>query len=169
MDEKFSQDLWKDLLRAEEAAASTPVPKNKNRGADYVNHWSHPVLLERVAYLRKLAKLGDGSASETIREFPQHAAMLSVRTRDGQAEVHEEFADVFYVLDGRATLVTGGTVSGAQSVAPGEIRGDAVENGKRQELRPGDVAHIPAGVAHQMLVPHDKTFACLVMKIQQMP
>ena len=75
--------------------------------------------------------------------------MLSVRGRAGIAEQHERFADLFIVLDGRATLITGGTVSGAHIIAPGEIRGTAVEGGKRIELHPGDLAHVPAGVPHQ--------------------
>jgi quercetin dioxygenase-like cupin family protein len=41
--------------------------------------------------------------------------------------------------------------------------------GTRQELRAGDVAHVPAGLAHQMLVPGDKTFTAFVMKIREKP
>jgi mannose-6-phosphate isomerase-like protein (cupin superfamily) len=125
------------------------------------------VLLERAAYLRKLAKNGDGSASETLKEYARHCAMLSFRGRDGEAEVHENFADVFYVLEGRATLVTGGAVVGARFTGPGETRGSSVEGGARQELRTGDVAHVPAGLPHQMLVTSDKTVTCLVMKIEE--
>jgi quercetin dioxygenase-like cupin family protein len=95
--------------------------------------------------------------------------MLSFRSRDGEAELHENFADVFYVLDGRATLVTGGTVAGAHRIGPGEMRGSSVEGGARQELRAGDVAHVPAGVPHQMLVVGEKTVTCLVMKVQEIP
>jgi mannose-6-phosphate isomerase-like protein (cupin superfamily) len=93
--------------------------------------------------------------------------MLSFRGRSGIAELHENFADLFVVLDGRATLVTGGTVAGAETISPGEIRGTSIEGGVRQELRAGDVAHVPAGVPHQMLVPGDKTFTSFVMKVQQ--
>ena len=89
-----------------------------------MDHWSPAVLLERAAYLRKLAKHSDGSASETLKEYPQHCAMLSFRSRDGEAEVHERFADLFCVLAGKATLVTGGSVLAARTVAPGETRGD---------------------------------------------
>jgi mannose-6-phosphate isomerase-like protein (cupin superfamily) len=83
--------------------------------------------------------------------------------------LHENFADLFVVLDGRATLVTGGVVVGAKTIGPGEIRGASIEGGRRQELRAGDVAHVPAGVPHQMLVSGDKTFAAFVVKIAQIP
>jgi mannose-6-phosphate isomerase-like protein (cupin superfamily) len=132
-----------------------------------VDHWTPAVLLERAAYLKKLAKAGDGSASETLREYPQHFAMLSFRGRDGEAEVHAGFADLFVVLAGAATLVTGGTVVGARTVGPGETRGDRIEGGMRRELRAGDVIHVPAGEPHQMLVSSEKTFTCFVLKIQE--
>jgi mannose-6-phosphate isomerase-like protein (cupin superfamily) len=125
--------------------------------------------LERAAYLHKLAKHGDGSASETLKEYPRHCAMLSFRSRDGEAEVHENFADVFYVLEGRTTLVTGGAVAGAQLIKPGETRGTSIEGGARQELRAGDVAHVPAGLPHQMLVAGEQTVTCLVLKVQETP
>ena len=132
-----------------------------------MDHWSQAVLLERAAYLRKMAKHGDGSASETLKEYPQHCAMLSFRSRDGEAEVHERFADLFCVLAGKATLVTGGVVNGARTVAPGETRGTSIEGGARQTLRAGDFVHVPAGTPHQMLVKGEDTITCLVMKVQE--
>jgi mannose-6-phosphate isomerase-like protein (cupin superfamily) len=143
-----------------------PLPKEKIGHSD---HWSPAVLLERATTLRKLARQGDGAASETLREYPGHCAMLLFRSRDGAAEVHENFADVFYVLDGHATLVTSGAVAGAASIGPGEIRGSSVEGGRRQELRAGDVAHVPAGLPHQMLLRGEQTLTCLVMKVQETP
>jgi mannose-6-phosphate isomerase-like protein (cupin superfamily) len=146
-----------------------PVPRKKpgKNVAVQLDHWSHAILMERAAYLRKLAKHGDGSAGETLKEYPQHFTMLSFRGRDGVVELHENFADLFVVLDGRATLVTGGTITGAETIGPGEIRGVSIVGGTRQELRAGDVAHVPAGLPHQMLVPGDETFTAFVMKIEE--
>jgi mannose-6-phosphate isomerase-like protein (cupin superfamily) len=156
--------LEKKIL--EEAAGEMPEPRPE-RVLSPVDHWTPAILLERAAYLGKMAAHGDGSASETLKEYPQHFTMLSFRSRDGEAEVHARFADLFYVLAGAATLVTGGTVAGARMVGPGETRGDGIEGGKRHELRAGDVAHIPAGQPHQMLVSGEKTFTAFVMKIQE--
>ncbi len=163
--DKLSMEVLKELL-PEEREIIAPKPKLRGPRAD---HYTPAILLERAAYLRKMAKHGDGSAGETLKEYPQHCTMLSFRSRSGEAEVHERFADVFYVLEGHATLVTGGTVVGARTVSPGEMRGEAVEGGARQELRAGDVAHVPAGLPHQMLVPADKTFTAFVIKIQETP
>jgi mannose-6-phosphate isomerase-like protein (cupin superfamily) len=168
--DKISKDILKELLPAEkDVAPAASAQAGGKKPALHSDHWSSAVLLERAAYLHKLARQGDGSASETLKEYPRHCAMLSFRSRDGEAEVHENFADVFYVLDGRATLVTGGTVAGARLTKPGETRGDSVVGGARQELRAGDVAHVPAGLPHQMLVAGEQTITCLVLKVQENP
>ena len=158
--------LEKALLKDVNLDDAGPEPCRQESAAD---HWPPAVLLERAAYLKKLAKAGEGSASETLKEYPQHSTMLSFRSRDGEAEVHERFADLFCVLAGKATLVTGGVVAGARTVAPGETRGVSIEGGTRQTLRAGDFAHVPAGTPHQMLVRHEDTFTALVMKVQEIP
>ena len=158
--ERLAKNILKDVA-LDETAPRAREPKN------LADHWSPAILLERAAYLRKMAKHGDGSASETLKEYPQHYAMLSFRSRDGEAEVHERFADLFCVLAGTATLVTGGALIGARTVAPGETRGAAIEGGTRQKLRTGDLIHVPAGTPHQMLLAGDETFTSLVMKVKE--
>ncbi|MGA2674174.1 MAG: cupin domain-containing protein [Terracidiphilus sp.] len=166
--DRLSKEILKELLPAEKEVVPPPAAQARRENpAGRLDHWSLAILLERATYLRQLARHGDGQASETLKEYPQHAAMLSFRARDGQAELHENFADLFYVLEGRATLVTGGTIAGAQTIGPGEMRGASVEGGARQELRAGDLAHVPAGVPHQMLVAGEKTVTCFVLKVQE--
>ena len=163
--DSISTRILKELLPVEKEIPVRAAAKSERQNG--VDHWTTPILLERAAYLSKLAKYGDGSASETIKEYARHSVMLSFRSRDGEAEVHENFADIFFVIDGSATLVTGGTVSGAKSAGPGEIRGTSLAGGVRHQLRAGDVAHVPAGQPHQMLVGGGKTISCLVLKVQE--
>src|SRR6202161_4069021 len=138
--DRYSERILKELLPAEkEITPAVRRVKSHGKGPAHLDHWAPPILLERAAYLRKLAKAGDGQASETLKEYPRHATMLSFRARDGVAELHENFADLFFVLDGRATLLTGGMVVGAETIGPGEMRGASIEGGVRQELRAGDV------------------------------
>jgi mannose-6-phosphate isomerase-like protein (cupin superfamily) len=161
----------KEVLKAINPELPGPRAAGRKAVKDAVqlDHLSPAILLERAAYLRKLAKHGDGSAGETLKEYPQHFTMLSFRSRDGVAELHDDFADLFVVLDGRATLLTGGTIEGAKTIGPGETRGESIKGGARQELRAGDIAHVPAGLPHQMLVASDKTFTAFVMKIKEKP
>ena len=147
-------------VREEELPAPSPRAEPRNAA----DHWTRPILLERAAYLVKLARYGEGSASETIKEFPHYSVMLSVRSRSGEAEVHENFAHIFLVFDGSATLESGGTLVGSKHNRPGEIRG-----GTRCELRAGDVAHVPAGQPYQFLVGGERAVICLVIKVQETP
>jgi uncharacterized protein GlcG (DUF336 family)/mannose-6-phosphate isomerase-like protein (cupin superfamily) len=72
----------------------------------------------------------------------------SRRTEGGQAEVHDDETDVIYVVDGTATLVTGGTPVDGKVTAPGQYRAARIEGGETRRVARGDVLVIPAGVPH---------------------
>ena len=72
----------------------------------------------------------------------------SRRETPGQAEIHARDTDVIYVLEGRATLVTGGEVVDGREVAADELRGDAIAGGEAHELAPGQVLVVPHGTPH---------------------
>src|ERR1017187_6749606 len=138
--DRLSKEILKELLPAEKEVIPEAASPQARRG-NPVDHWSPAILLERAAYLRKLARQGDGSASETLKEYPRHFTMLAFRSRSGGGELHQNFAALFYILNGHATLTTGGEVVDPTTAAPGEIRGASVTGGTSQELRGGDVVH----------------------------
>ena len=70
------------------------------------------------------------------------------RTAPGQVEVHDHETDIFYVTEGQATFITGGTVVGGKPTAPGQTRGTDIKGGKMVTLKKGDVITIPAGTPH---------------------
>ena len=72
----------------------------------------------------------------------------SRRERPGMAEVHLKDADIVYVLDGTATLVTGGTAVDAKATEPDELRGTSISGGESHQLKKGDVIIVPSGVPH---------------------
>ena len=72
----------------------------------------------------------------------------SHRTGPGEAEVHVNDTDIFYVLKGRAELIVGGTVSDSHVVSSTEIRGSKIEGGKVKNIAQGDVVTVPRGVPH---------------------
>jgi len=131
------------------------------------NHWSKAQLLERAKHLQELAAKGDGSGSETLEKYPHHYTMLAFRQKSGGGELHQNFADIFVILEGHATVVTGGSVADQKTVSPGEIRGKSVEGGARQEVKAGDVVHIPAGMPHQTLVADGETVTYFVVKAEE--
>lgn len=81
----------------------------------------------------------------TGRNYMVHA---SRREKAGQAEVHALDTDVIYVLDGSATLVTGGTVVGGKTTEPNEVRGDGIDGGQARHIGRGDVITVPNGTPH---------------------
>ena len=152
----FSEGVVEVYARPEKAPSE--------QGSD---HWTKPVLLERVAYLRRLTRFSEGSVCETIREFPGYTVMLSVLLRSCDAVVLEDVSVILVALDGQATLVTGGSLERSKQVGPGEIMGAAISGGSSHELRAGDLVHIAAGTAHQLLLAGEKTISCLVVRVKQ--
>lgn len=132
-----------------------------------VDHWNKAQLLDRAKHLQETAAKGDGSASETLEKYPHHYTMLAFRQKSGGGELHQNFADIFVILDGHATIVTGGTITDQKTISPGEIRGKSVDGGSRQDVKAGDIIHIPAGLPHQTMVADGETVTYFVIKAEQ--
>ena len=71
------------------------------------------------------------------------------RVAPGLVEVHTFDTDVFYIVDGTATFVTGGTAVNPRETGPGEIKADSITGGTERTLSKGDVIIIPKGTPHQ--------------------
>lgn len=84
----------------------------------------------------------------TLIETPAYRVNPSKRDGGGEAEVHLWDADIMYVQEGSATLVTGGTIVGPHATGPGELRGSRIEGGETRQLSRGDVVTIPRGIPH---------------------
>jgi mannose-6-phosphate isomerase-like protein (cupin superfamily) len=82
-------------------------------------------------------------------ETADYKIHASRRDAPGQAEVHALDTDILYILDGAATLVTGGEAVEAKETAPNERRGASIAGGAVRRLAKGDVVIIPNGVPHQ--------------------
>jgi quercetin dioxygenase-like cupin family protein len=83
-----------------------------------------------------LAKGSDFTVSGARRKGP------------GQVEVHDKETDIFYVVDGEATFITGGKMIGGKQSRPDQWLGDHIEGGETHHLVKGDVITIPAGTPH---------------------
>lgn len=83
-----------------------------------------------------------------LLETAGYKVHASRRDRNGQAEIHTRDTDILYVVEGTATLVTGGEAVNARPIAPEELRGDTIAGGQSRPLVKGDVVVIPNGVPH---------------------
>ena len=72
----------------------------------------------------------------------------SRREQAGMAEIHTKDADIVYVLEGWATMITGGNPVNVKPTEPDELRGERIDGGETRQLAKGDVIIIPAGVPH---------------------
>jgi mannose-6-phosphate isomerase-like protein (cupin superfamily) len=86
---------------------------------------------------------------------------------DGSAvpEVHTLDTDIYYVVEGTATYVTGGTLVNPKTIAPNQIRGTDIEGGETRQLSKGEVLVIPNGVPHWFKEVRGQ-FLYLVVKIR---
>ena len=64
------------------------------------------------------------------------------------ASIHDLDAELFYVLDGGATMVTGGTLVNPTRPNPTNSSGTAIEGGVAHVLAKGDFILVPEGVPH---------------------
>jgi len=87
------------------------------------------------------------------------------REAPGEVEYHEGVVDVMRVVDGTATVITGGEIEDVREVGPGELRGKAVAGGTTHRLSAGDVLAIPNGVPHQFVEVSDP-FLYFVVKVE---
>ena len=82
---------------------------------------------------------------ESDRNYMVHT---SRRDKPGLAEIHTLDTDIIYVVQGTATVVTGGTAVDAKETAPNEIRGSRIEGGITRQLSKGEVIIVPNKTAH---------------------
>jgi uncharacterized protein GlcG (DUF336 family) len=104
------------------------------------------------------------SSDDLARKFTEGGLLLEEssfkldagrREGPGSPEVHASEVDVMRVVQGSATVVTGG-----------EIRGDRIEGGEARILSEGDVLAIPSGVPHQFVEASDP-FLYFVVKVEE--
>jgi mannose-6-phosphate isomerase-like protein (cupin superfamily) len=89
-----------------------------------------------------LAKLGNERPNASVRVFTLAPYSVNVEHRTNQpqnASVHADEDELFIVIDGSATMVTGGKIVG---------EGKSIEGGTPHKLNKGDFLMVPKGVPH---------------------
>lgn len=99
-----------------------------------------------------------GGAGLQLRVAVQH----DKNRLTAQAEVHDASDDVYYVLDGTATLTLGGRLESPREVEPGEWRSPRIIGGQTFEIKKGDLIVVPRGTPHQRTA---KDFSMILIKI----
>jgi quercetin dioxygenase-like cupin family protein len=84
----------------------------------------------------------------SLATAPDYTVSVLRRMGPGQVEVHEKETDIFYVVDGEATFITGGTMIGGKTTGLNQLRGTDIQGGQTHRLSKGDVIVVPAGTPH---------------------
>ncbi len=79
-------------------------------------------------------------------------------------EVHDGSDDIYYVLDGEATLILGGELVEPNEISPGEWRSKTIKGGNSFVIKKGDLVVVPRGTVHQRTV-KNKGFSMILIKV----
>ena len=92
--------------------------------------------------------------------------VLAQRRKAGEAEMHDTTNHVFIIVDGEATLVTGGTMVNPRQTGPNQCRAPSVLGGETYHLTKGDIITIPAKTPHWFKEVPTKTVAYYAVNIE---
>lgn len=112
-------------------------------------------------------KNGGGFAGKTLTRYGNNLTMIAHREATGSSELHMKDADVFFVLEGDCSIVTGGKMVKPKTTAPNEVRGTGIDGGTTRELRAGDVIHIQPNTPHQMFIAPGHSITYFVVKVAE--
>ena len=93
-----------------------------------------------------IAKLPPDRANSSVRVFTLAPYNVNIEHRQAMAQgasVHADTNELFYVLEGSATMVTGGKLVGDPA--------KTIEGGSAQKFSKGDWMIVPSGVNHQFV------------------
>ena len=82
------------------------------------------------------------------------------------ASVHDADAEIFFVVEGTGTAVTGGTLENGKRTNPTNLSGTGIAGGQTRRLSKGDVLFVPASSPH-WFDPVDGPLVMLSLHIQK--
>jgi mannose-6-phosphate isomerase-like protein (cupin superfamily) len=120
------------------AQQPAPEPKTYSSAADVA------ALLAKAEAERKDQPL----ISERILQLAPYNVNLEYRASVGPAAVHETEAEFFYVIDGSATMMTGGKLVNETRTNASNLTGTAIEGGTSRVVAKGDFIIVPEKTPH---------------------
>ena len=96
-----------------------------------------------AAVLKKATVNAGGTSSSSVTVTDQYRVSLVHRDKAAGALAHPGNTELFYIVEGSGSVITGGTMVPAANGKPASIT-----NGVTQRIGVGDVVIVPAGSAH---------------------
>ncbi|HTR39145.1 MAG TPA: hypothetical protein VMH80_24885 [Bryobacteraceae bacterium] len=101
-----------------------------------------------IAKAKKERKPGQPIVVQPILRLAPYGANLEYRASVGPAARHVKEAEMFYVIQGSATLVTGGKLVNEKQTNAENFTGTAIEGGNAQPVAQGDFVIVPEDTPH---------------------
>jgi mannose-6-phosphate isomerase-like protein (cupin superfamily) len=120
-------------------AKQPPAPKTYVSAAD---------VTAMMAKAKNERKQDQANLIQTLLQLAPYSANLEYRGVVGPAAVHEKEAEMFYVIDGGGTLVTGGKLVGETRTNAENLTGTAIDGGDTQAVAKGDFFIVPENTPH---------------------
>ena len=86
--------------------------------------------------------------AQSMIQLAPYNVSLEYRAAVANAAVHETEAELFYVIDGSATLVTGGKLTNENRTNAANLSGSGIEGGISRRVAKGDFIMVPEGTPH---------------------
>lgn len=128
------------------AFAKQPAPQTSEKPIKTFTSASEVTAL--IAKAKSERKEGQSLVAEPMLELGFYNGHLEYRASVGDATVHETEAEIFYVIDGSATLVTGGKLVNETRTNPTNLTGKAIEGGTSRSVAKGDFILVPENTPH---------------------
>jgi mannose-6-phosphate isomerase-like protein (cupin superfamily) len=97
----------------------------------------------------KAERKGDQALlAQSMIQLAPYNVSLEYRAAVANAAVHETEAELFYVIDGSATLVTGGKLTNENRTNTANLSGSGIEGGVSRRVAKGDFIMVPEGTPH---------------------
>lgn len=101
-----------------------------------------------IAKAKKERKADQPVFAQPIVTLAPYNASLEYRAMVGPAAVHEKEAEMFYVVQGSATLVTGGKLTDEKRTNAENLAGTGIEGGMKRNIAQGDFIIVPENTPH---------------------
>jgi len=101
-----------------------------------------------IAKAKADRKEGQALLAQSMIQLAPYNVSLESRNAVANAAVHDREAELFYVVDGSATLVTGGKLKDEKRTNAENLSGSGIEGGESRHVAKGDFVMVPEGTPH---------------------
>jgi mannose-6-phosphate isomerase-like protein (cupin superfamily) len=129
-------------------SASAQQPAAQGAGQVMKSFASSADVAALAAKAKSERKEGQALVAQPILQLAPYNVSLEYRAAVANAAVHEKEAELFYVIDGAATMITGGKLTKETRTNAENLSGSGIEGGVTRRVAKGDFIMVPENTPH---------------------